>query len=154
MSTARFDELVATYKRHCDVPTYRFIFSMYIIASNLARETYPDTTLIDSLYRDMVIPAPSIYNRSMEIYAATILKIGIWKITKNNGIEEDRYILDSIQDLKYRLQRYEILRDTYESRKDHEKREYDCLLQDFIKLVGPTIRELLHDQGGNIRLNQ
>ena len=154
MSTARFDELVATYKRHCDVPTYRFIFSIYIIASNLAHETYPESTLIESLYRDMVLPSPGIYNRSMEIYAAIIFKIGIWKITKNNGIEEDRFILDLMRDLQYRIQRYESLRDTYDSRKDHEKREYDSLLQDFIKIVGPTIRELLHDQEGNIRLNQ
>lgn len=154
MSTARFDELVAAHKRHFDLPTYRIIYNMYVIASNIVHSNYPDSTLIDSLYKDMILPASSVYNHSMEIYASIILKIGIWKISKNNGIEEDRIILESIQDLKYRLLRYETLRDRYDSIKDHEKREYDSLLQDFIKLVGPTIRELLHDQEGNIRLNQ
>lgn len=127
---------------------------MYVIASNIVREIYPESTLIDSLYKDMILPSSNVYNHSMEIYASIIFKIGIWKITKNNGIEEDRIILDSLRDLKYRLLRHETLRDTYDSRKEHEKREYDSLLQDFIKLVGPTLRELLHDQEGNIRLNQ
>jgi hypothetical protein len=150
----RFDELVAAYRRHCDAPTYRFIFSMYIIASNLVHETYPGTTLIEDLYREMTMTGPEVYNRSMEIYAGIIFKIGIWKITRNNGIEEDKYILDLMRDLIYRIQRYESLRDTYDSREDDEKREYDSLRIDLMHLIGPTIRELLHDQEGNIRLNQ
>jgi hypothetical protein len=154
MSTALFDERVAAYKRHTDAPTYRCVYSMHIIADNLAKEMCPQSHLITNLYNEMVLPAPNIYNRSIEIYASIIFKIGLWTITRNNGIEEDRYILDSIRDLKYRIQHYECLRDTYDSRRDDEKAEYEYLRVDLMRLIGPTIRELLHDQGGNIRLNQ
>jgi hypothetical protein len=154
MSTARFDELVADYRRCRDSPTYTMIYSMFIIASNLIKEVSPGSTLITNLYDEMTLPSPEIYNRSMEIYASMIFKIGIWKITKDNGIQEDQYVLGSIRDLKYRIQRYESLRDTYDSRNDDEKREYDSLRVDLMRIVGPTFRELLHDQGGNIRLNQ
>lgn len=154
MATEKFEELVRNTIKRGD-PTNKYIYNLYIIALSVVKElTNNDSLFINNIYNEMIIPSPEICSHSMEIYAKMIFSIAIWSVTSNNGIGEDRYIWNMINDLLYRIRQYEYLRDNYSRLNFAEINEYESLRTDLMRLMGPSITSLLHDQAGNIRLNQ